>query len=294
MSDVKFACPVCGQHITTDRSTTGGQMECPTCFRRLLVPAAGTGTDSKLVLTASLAPPQRATDATSSAIGKRQGPSWRVVKWTLAGALFTTFLASLLLFRGDLSRAVTGKLNQWKQAIYGKNDRNQERVPNPKPGSGWSLDATKILVPEGPVTGRVRGKPFQYARATLNGGHLSLKHGAAWPPPLSLTIQFYAERAEELAGKTIEVAADRTPPVPVVVIRWIDEQGRPDEQMVSAGYVLLAQFGELEGGRLPGQLYLALPDESRSYAAGLFVAAVSTNRPAGTNESTAVTGTLRE
>jgi hypothetical protein len=181
----------------------------------------------------------------------------------------------LYLFRGELTHTISGKLKRWKAALHGHEPRSEERVANPKPGSGWTLDVTKVLVPESAVAGRVRGKPFQCAQAILTGGHLSLKHGTTWPAELSLTVHFYAERPEDLVGKTIEVAADRPPPVPRVVVGWIDELGRPDEQIISSGYVMLARFGEIQDGRLPGQLYLAVPDEMKSYAAGLFDATVA-------------------
>src|SRR4051812_33611570 len=53
MSEFKFACPVCGQHITADSSTSGGQIECPTCFQKIVVPQAPAAGDSKFILSAS-------------------------------------------------------------------------------------------------------------------------------------------------------------------------------------------------------------------------------------------------
>ncbi len=53
MSDFKFACPVCGQHIRTDSSATGKELECPTCFQRIIIPQAPASPDSKLVVTSS-------------------------------------------------------------------------------------------------------------------------------------------------------------------------------------------------------------------------------------------------
>src|SRR5512143_3766686 len=53
MSEFKFACPVCGQHITADASTTGGQIDCPTCFQKIVVPQAPASPDTKLILSAA-------------------------------------------------------------------------------------------------------------------------------------------------------------------------------------------------------------------------------------------------
>ena len=47
------------QHITADASTTGGQIDCPTCFQKLIVPDAPKGDLSKLILNAALANSRR-------------------------------------------------------------------------------------------------------------------------------------------------------------------------------------------------------------------------------------------
>src|SRR5258705_2768770 len=53
MSEFKFACPVCGQHITADSSNSGGHIDCPTCFQKIIVPQAPTSADPKFILSAA-------------------------------------------------------------------------------------------------------------------------------------------------------------------------------------------------------------------------------------------------
>src|SRR6185312_4735901 len=53
MSEFKFACPICGQHITADSKDAGSQIACPTCYRKIIVPSAPTLADPKFVLSAS-------------------------------------------------------------------------------------------------------------------------------------------------------------------------------------------------------------------------------------------------
>src|SRR5579862_5040408 len=50
MSEFKYACPVCGQHIKCDSSQAGTQMECPTCFQKIIVPQAPSD-EQKFILT---------------------------------------------------------------------------------------------------------------------------------------------------------------------------------------------------------------------------------------------------
>ena len=51
MSEFKYACPVCGQHIRCDSSQSGSMMECPTCFQKITVPQAPTTDEQKFIIT---------------------------------------------------------------------------------------------------------------------------------------------------------------------------------------------------------------------------------------------------
>ena len=51
MSEFKYACPVCGQHIKCDSSQSGTTMECPTCFQKITAPQAPKTDDPKFIIT---------------------------------------------------------------------------------------------------------------------------------------------------------------------------------------------------------------------------------------------------
>src|SRR6516164_1771274 len=52
MSEYKYACPVCGQHMRCDSSQAGTVTECPTCFQKIIAPQApAPGEEQKFVLT---------------------------------------------------------------------------------------------------------------------------------------------------------------------------------------------------------------------------------------------------
>jgi DNA-directed RNA polymerase subunit RPC12/RpoP len=50
MSEFKYACPVCGQHIKCDSSQSGTTMECPTCFQKIIAPQAPESDDPKFII----------------------------------------------------------------------------------------------------------------------------------------------------------------------------------------------------------------------------------------------------
>ena len=51
MSEFKYACPVCGQHMRCDSTQSGTVMECPTCFQKITAPQAPSTSDSKFIIT---------------------------------------------------------------------------------------------------------------------------------------------------------------------------------------------------------------------------------------------------
>ena len=51
MSEFKYACPVCGQHMKCDSSQSGTVMECPTCFQKITAPQAPATDDPKFIIT---------------------------------------------------------------------------------------------------------------------------------------------------------------------------------------------------------------------------------------------------
>jgi DNA-directed RNA polymerase subunit RPC12/RpoP len=51
MSEFKYACPVCGQHMKCDSSQSGTVMECPTCFQKITAPQAPATDAPKFIIT---------------------------------------------------------------------------------------------------------------------------------------------------------------------------------------------------------------------------------------------------
>jgi hypothetical protein len=103
---------------------------------------------------------------------------------------------------------------------------------------------------------------------------LSLRQGKTWPPDLGITVVLPAQQGELLSGKTILVGPRRPPPLPKVILRWKDDQQEPATKDFTNGYVLKLAFGQSNNGRMPGKIYIGLPDDDRSFAAGSFEAEI--------------------
>ena len=142
----------------------------------------------------------------------------------------------------------------------------------------WTLDLTNAVFPDMLAAGSIHGSGFVCEKAVLQGGNLTLRQGPGWPPELGVGIQLFAHQGEELSKKSIEVTPDKTPPLPRVVLRWKNDL-KPAEQRFIDGYALKLAFGEAANGRIPGKIYICLPDDAKSFVAGAFEAEIKKPPP---------------
>lgn len=283
MSEFKFACPVCGQHITADSSTSGGRLECPTCFQQIVVPQAPASADSKLIVSASqVGKPRPVSSGTASDAGLGQGPPARP---SMLAAIALLLLvcgagASLWAFRAQLFKPA---FQQQASGVEGGSKNKAPVEPRrvyPIPTNiNWTLDLTNAEVPEAVAAGSIHGSGFFCERATLQGGNLTLRQGRGGSPDLGVTIHFFAKEGEELSGKSIEITPERTPPLPSVELRWKDDQQKAVHRKLSSAYAMRVAFGEAADKRITGKIYLCLPDEYKSFVAGTFEADIKKAPP---------------
>ncbi|HOX55382.1 MAG TPA: hypothetical protein P5205_01415 [Candidatus Paceibacterota bacterium] len=283
MSEFKFACPVCGQHITADASTSGGQIDCPTCFQKIVVPQAPGSQETKFILSASqVAKPRPVAAEGRSGLG----PLGRSTERTSLAALVALLLllggagAALYVFRDRIFKPALKPPPAATNAVALTSNAPVAINPtHPIPTNiAWTLEPAKATIPETTAAGSIHGSGFLCERTTVQGGILSLRQGRAWPPDLGITLIFPVRPGEELTGKTIEIAPGHPRPLRIV-LRWKDEQQESITETFRDGYVLKISFGQPAEGRLPGRLYLGLPDAARSFVAGTFEAEIRKPQP---------------
>jgi predicted RNA-binding Zn-ribbon protein involved in translation (DUF1610 family) len=283
MSEFKFACPVCGQHITADSSTSGGQIDCPTCFRKIVVPQAPESGDTKYILSASQVAKPRPTSAdTASRLSPLQRSSRRSSAPAVAALLVLLCAAgaALYLFRDRIFKsqraaapAGTNALPPQPTALVALNTNYS--VPT---NISWTLDLTNAVFPDTPAAGRIHGSGFLCEKAVLRGGQLILAQGKTFPWDLGLALPPFARQGEELSGKTFEITPDRPDP-PYIVLRWKDEQQQAATETIYNGYLLKVAFGQATNKHMAGRIYICLPDEAKSFVAGTFDAEIRKPTP---------------
>lgn len=283
MSEFKFACPVCGQHITADSSSSGGQLECPTCFQKIVIPQVSG--DSKFIISASQVSKPRPVgtpgDTSDFAPRKSALPIAAIVFVLLlgtAGTLAYVFRAKIFKTSDDQAQAPT---NQSPKAKVTAVPRTVYPVPT---NISWSLDLAKVSIPDATASGSIYSNGFVCEKTVLQAiipkdgkpSHcdLTLRQGKTWPPDLGLSIQLFAAAGEELSGKTIQVAADQNPPLPKVTLRWKDDQSKAVNRTIPSGYAMKLVFGDAANSRMPGSIFISLPDENKSFVAGTFEAEI--------------------
>jgi hypothetical protein len=271
MSEFKFACPVCGQHITTDSGSSGKQIGCPTCFRKIVIPQAPASEETKLILSAAQAAgPRPAPSGLDVELGPR--PRTPVLQTIASAALLLALLCSAgaglwaLLDKTLLANTV------FRQPPASPIPRLTYPVPQ---DIKWTLDLSKAVFPPTVAAGRLKGTGFKCERATVQGGKLTLRQGGpGGAPVMGVAIHLFARRGEDLGGKTIEITANRPPPLPRVSLRWEDAGQQPGREDILAGYALKLTFHKAANGRVGGKIYLCLPDSSESFVAGMFDAEI--------------------
>ena len=284
MSDFKFACPVCGQHITCDSDSSGSQMECPTCFRKLVIPQAPAPGKTNFVLTASevhtrsIPLPGKAT-APIVPETKKLPLVGIVVGVLICGAV----LGGVVFYLQGKHAASDAKLgdqaNVVARLVAPTNTQPTVILPPPSAGAtNWTLTLDAAVIPDAPASGAVNGFGFDLERAGIFEGKLDLRQGAKWPPDVGVSIHLFAKRIEDIAGRTVVIESTRTN-APKVILRWRNELGKAVTKEFKSGYAARLEFGQVNGKWLPGKVFIATPDETHSYVAGTFNAEIRKPSP---------------
>src|SRR5437762_4337167 len=174
MSEFKFACPVCGQHITADSSNSGGHIACPTCFQKIIVPQAPTSADPKFILSAAQVGKPRPTGAVNGEqLATDTGADKR------KSLIATMALVVVVCAAGGTTFAFRNKIfKSSREQANGAGKKAIAAVPAkvyPIPTNiSWTLDLSEATIPEATAVGSIHARGFFCDRVSLQGGCLTL------------------------------------------------------------------------------------------------------------------------
>jgi hypothetical protein len=284
MSEFKYACPVCGQHMMCDSSQAGTVMECPTCFQKITAPQAPATDDPKFIITGTKVgerPPPKFTGAGSSSVPAAKGFPGAVVV-----ILILLFIGGAVAFvyRGTIFKSVGGENNPSATAQTAI-ATNANKTP-PKPAlvappandTNWMLSLdTMTNFPEATAAGRIHGQDFIVEHAFVQNGMLMLRAGHGGAVTLGIAINFGGVQPESLANRSLNITTN-TLMAARVTLHWQDGSQSAMENF-EGGYALRLEFGKLAGNRLSGKIYFCAPDDLKSYVAGTFNAQIRKPKP---------------
>jgi hypothetical protein len=268
MSEFKYACPVCGQHIKCDVSQAGSVMECPTCFQKITVPQAPASGEQKFILTGTQVSDRSFPLLPPSGPAPGAGAKKSTLTIIVAGLLGTMAIAFFTL-KGKLPLAflnsTSASTNQQISRTPSANDTN------------WMLVLDTNLISDSSVVGRIHGQDFLCERATLQNGILTLRAEEHGPLGFGVSINFNNARAEALSGQSINITSN-TGTAARVTLHWKSD-GQAGRESFNSGYALRLEFATLTNNHLPGKIHLCAPDDEKSYIVGTFNAEAFKSKP---------------
>jgi DNA-directed RNA polymerase subunit RPC12/RpoP len=280
MSEFKYACPVCGQHMMCDASQGGSVMECPTCFQKIIAPQAPTK-DSKFILTGTKVSEKkisvRGVDAPVAATPAKKFPGVAVVGLILAFmaiAAAAIYWATIIHPRQAAAKNPPAPTN----AVAAAKPAKPPLVAPAANDANWTLDLGTNALASSPVAGRIHGQDFIAERTVFQNGTLTFRLGTKGAMEFGAQINFGSAQPESLSGQTLNITADPSKSARVT-LRWKDDGGTVQKDSYENNYAMRLEFGPLANNHLPGKIWLCTPDAEKSYLLGAFVADARKAKP---------------
>ena len=285
MSEFKYACPVCGQHMMCDSSQSGTVMECPTCFQKIVAPQAPADPDSKFILTGSKFTEKKISQTLINAMAPAAVPEKSFpLAIVIVLALVAAAGAGVFAFRGKIFKSSGATLTNGVATAEGEaapvpaKPEKPAVVAPPASDANWTLVPGTNPIPDATVAGRIHAQDFIVERATFRDGSLMLRAGTKGAVEFGAFVNFAGAQPESLSGQSINVLPDAERAARVQ-LRWKNAAGEVQKGDYTNGYALRLEFGALANNHLPGKIYLCTPDAEKSYLLGTFNADARKPKP---------------
>ena len=131
--------------------------------------------------------------------------------------------------------------------------------------SAWTLDLSHVSVPNQPASGSFRGTNFVGQTFRYKNGLLTISSADGF----AFLIKLGLKKGDPVGETSWRVLPSDTAPSCKVSLRW-KQDGKTTQHGFGNGYALTLQFGKPAHNRIPGKIYLCLPDGQKSYVAGTF------------------------
>lgn len=139
--------------------------------------------------------------------------------------------------------------------------------------ASWTMNLGNMNIPVAPASGKIHGRAFTVEKAKVENNILTLRQGKDFFPDRAVTIFMFLKKGEALEGKAFNISEDHGFGAPHIHMKWRDGgKNTPETKIFMKKYAMRLQFREKQNGALPGDIFLSLPDDSKSFVAGTFMA----------------------
>jgi hypothetical protein len=133
----------------------------------------------------------------------------------------------------------------------------------------WKMDLSAAEFPDHPASGKLHTVNFTADTASFQAGTLALLQGGA--TSRSFFVSSLLKAGESITNRTFNITPADTNRVPRVSLVWKDVgAAKTTSQIFTNGYAMKLEFGQVADGKLPGKIYLSVPDPEQSYVGGTF------------------------
>lgn len=129
--------------------------------------------------------------------------------------------------------------------------------------SGWTSDLSQVSIPDRPVSGKLHGIDFTAKTTLFRNGDLKIRSENG------IQLDIY-RLGNSIEGQSFDVQSDDNDSRnPRVKVTW-NEGGAVQTATFNKGFGMKLQFAQAVNRTVSGKIYLCLPDNSKSCAAGTF------------------------
>jgi len=139
----------------------------------------------------------------------------------------------------------------------------------------WKTDLKNVKIPTTVPGGMIQGENFASKSAEFSNGILTIRDGEDFFPDHAVMIFLFLKKDEKPEGKSYNISRTSGFGSPHIHMKWKPENSKvPKTKIFTKDYSMHLNLGTIKNGKLPGKIYLCLPDEMKSVVAGSFTAVV--------------------
>lgn len=139
----------------------------------------------------------------------------------------------------------------------------------------WKEDLSNVAIPETGAMGMINGEEFVAESVIIEHDILTIRDGEGIFPDHAVMIFLFLKEGQVAEGRSYHITKTSGFGSPHIHMKWKQENSElPKTEVFMKDYAMRLDLGMIVNGRLPGKIYICLPDEARSFVAGSFTALV--------------------